>query len=607
MTGITVPIADPKYALRKTAPTEEENKRPLEVSEQAEKDLIDKIITKRDQYQQNRKGKEREWTESYKMYMSWIDTTLNPYLSNLFIPKTHEAVELLSAFLIGTAQSVSATGESGGGDIGQKKGLVASKWMDFLWRKKLDARFKTLVWMKGGVVFGNAVMKVGYDTVAKKPWMSNCAIEDVYFDYFEPNIQDSEYLFHEVRRELSSVQNDEKYDLTDKDGKLLREQVIVGGDKFSQATALFNTFDRSFSQAENKGKVLIMETWCLEGDGSQTLISLLPTSLGWRIGRKTKNPNKYKDGTLFRPFVKLRFKTSPVPNRAYDMGAVFPTIKIQKAFNDLVNEYFDNVVLVNNSMWLKRRGARVNPMELVRRPGGVVTVGNIETDLKQEQTADVKASIVEMLNRLDNEFQQASMVINLLKGITGGGTATGDALGQQNSQMLLDMIDGNIISALSEIGQMILTLSLSNDDGVQQITLYETDLETGTLEFKPSDIDGMHDVKIVPDRSTNESKQVLAKQMIDLLNTVAPLQALNQKYPTMMEKIIKRWLDIQGIPDPDYFFEDEAQPTQPAQPGDQVPALPDMGGKTPALPASKDQLSPEAIKSSVLKSAGVIK
>lgn len=591
----TVPM-DPELAKRKTGDSSSKTDHEYTAEELEEKTDSDHIIEARKRYHNDRKSQERQWTESYKMYMSWMDTTVNPFLSNLFIPKTHEAVELLSAFLIGTNQSINASPENGGD---AQKALVGGKWLDFLWRKVLKARMKILIFIKQGIVFGNGIMKVGWDPVANKTWMANCAIEDVYFDYFEPEIQESEYIIHEVRRPQEDVMKDEKYDALDADGNPIRMSVITGGVMSGFDTeALFNTYDGSMKRSDCDGKVLVMEVHCTR---TNKLKTMLPTSNGWRIVRNVDNPNHYndKEKTPFAPFVKMRFTTSPVPNRAYDTGAVWPTIKIQKAFNDLMNEYFDNVVLVNNKMWIKRRGAKINPAEMVRRPGGVITVSNIDKDLKSEETSDVKSSIIEMLNRLDNEFQQASMIVNLIKGIGGASdTATEATIGQQNVQTLLEMIDQNIIEALSEMGQMVLAISTQNAEGIQTLQLYETDSETGTLDFDPKNLDGMMDLKIAPDRSANQSKAVAAKQMLDFLGVIGKDANTLTKYPSLPKKIYIRWLEDQGVGDADYFFEEENNQATPLTPENPLDKL--MGGG-PKKPATGEQLSPEAINASATK------
>lgn len=557
----TVPVADPELARRKTDVEDSADESSMTDEEQKERDDVAYIMACRVRYGADRKSKENEWTESFKMYMSWVDKALNPFLSNLFIPKTHEAVELLAAFLIGTNQNITASPEGAGDSI---KSRVAGQWLDFLWRKVLKARVKILVWIKQGIIFGNGILKLGWDADMKRAWMNVCAIEDVYFDYFEADIQDSELIIHEIRRDLDDVQNDAKYDVVDKEGKTIRSQVITGDQGFvDPSKALFSTYDGSMSKSECRGRVLVMEVWTKGTNGQDLrLKTLLPTSLGWRIARDAENTNRYRDkkdgkGTQFRPFVKLRFKTSALPNRGYDMGAVFPSIHIQKAFNDFMRQYADAVSFINNPMWKKRRGARINPMELVRRPGGVITMGDPNKDLVQDTIGDVKQSIIEILNRLDKEFQEASMVVNLVKGISQSQTATGDAIAQQNVQTLLDMINDNIVDALSEAGQMVLAISLANTEGEQEILLYENDQETAMLKFDPKNIDGIHDIRIVPDRKENVNRAGQNAALVKVYPLVANDGQLIGKYPTLKEKMIKRIMENDGVGDPDYFFQED--------------------------------------------------
>lgn len=582
----TVNVADPKPRATDTT----EPAKPASDKEAVEAEESKKILGARERYGIDRKQKELEWTESYKMYMSFVDQVLNPFLSNLFIPKTHEAVELLAAFLIGTNQSITASPENGSSDT--KKALASSKWLDFLWRKVLKARLKILVFIKQGIVFGNGFLKVGWDATNNKPWMDTRPIEDIYFDYFEPELQDSEYVFDEIRRPLEDVQNDEKYNLTsdgtdestgENKGELLRKSAVTGGPEFAFATnALFATYDKSVRASECKGKVLCLEVWCTRDNRLKTYI---PTAMGWRKVRDTENPNYYNDKNgkkYFVPIVKLRFKVSPLPNRGYDTGAVYPTVKIQKSFNDLMREYFDSVVMINAPMWIKRKGARINPAELVRRPGGVITVTDINKDLKADSVGDVKTSMLDMLNRLDNEFQQASMVVNLLKGIGETDTATEATIGQENVQTLLDMVDKNIVDALSEVGQMVLAISINNYEGNAELKLFENDAEVGILNFAPKDIDGMHDIKVSPDRSNSTSKVIQQKQMLDFLAIISKDQNIQARYPNLTKKIYTRWLEEGGSGDPDYFFQEEGQPGQ----NPLLAAAAAAQGGAPQLPAA---------------------
>lgn len=532
---------------------EQESEYEMDEMDCFEKSLIDDCLRHLERYKQDRIQKEKEWTESYAMYQSFIDETRNPFMANLFIPKTHEAVELLSAFLIGPTQNIIVEPERN--EENYRKAIVAEKYLDILWRKRIKARQKLIIGIKQGTIFGNAIFKVGWDAEEKMPFLANTAIEDIYFDFFEPDIQDSPFIFHEIRRTKEEVMKDEKYDGIDHDGNLLREQVIEGGGKHdNMAKVIFSRYDAALTSPESDGKVPLIEVWSCESHGNEVM-TFAPTGLGWRCLRKKKNQYKWSDGSFFRPFVKLRFKISPLSNRAYDIGAIWPTVRIQRAFNDLVNQYFDGTVMVNNPMWIRRRGAGVNPRDLVRRPGGIITVGDINADLKPDQVPDIKASIIEMINRLDNEFQQASMVVNLLKAFPGSEFATESVLAQENFTTLLKPLTDNIAEAFSEIGAMILNIAVKNLDGKERLTLFENETEFGVLDFKPKDLDALYDVRIIPDRNAEISKIVRQKQLIEFLKIVSADQLLLQRYPRLTEKIYRKWLEEAGFSAIDEFFE----------------------------------------------------
>ena len=200
-------------------------------------------------------------------------------------------------------------------------------------------------------------------------------------------------------------------------------------------------------------------------------------------------------------------------------------------------------------------------------------MGDINKDLTTDVVGDVKQSMIEMLNRLDREFQEASMVVNLVKGISQSNTATGDALAQQNVQTLLDMINENIVDALSEAGQMVLAISLANTEGQQSLVLYETDKEVATLDFDPKNIDGMHEIRIRTDRSDNSMKANQNKPLTAFIGLVRGDATTLGKYPSLIEKLYKRFLENDGVGDPDYFFQEEGpSPAEmAAAQGDQKP------------------------------------
>ena len=532
----------------------------------ADVELAKTVVKEYGNYLECSRSRRRKWADVWKMYLSMTDDQNNPYLSNLFIPKTHEAVELLAAFLTGANQSIRADGE--GKDDTQKAAMVGP-FLSFLWRKVLNANDSIVTWIKQAILFGNGIMMVGWDADCGEPFMDPVNIEDVFFSYYHRDLQKSPSVIRRIVRAIKDVQEDEKYNEA--------RTSVVGPGSMADTGANLEGYDESLKQIGDEDSTILLERWTLD-----RVVTVAPTSDGYKVIRNEENKYRYKSkdgkGKKFIPCVKVRLKNNPLVNRGYDIGAIEPTINIQKAFNSMVNEVFDNVSLINNKGWIKKRGANISPMDLVRRPGFLIEVDDINADIRSEEVSDIKQSALEMIRFLDAEFQQASMVVNLLKGIPGAATATEAAIGDQNVQTLLDRVDSNIKIALSELGQMILAISLENYDENHVVKMLDRDDEVQLAEFNTKEIDGFYDIKVSPDRPSNVSAAVKQKQMLDFAGIVSRDANTLQQYPDLMTKIYKRWLENGGEGDVDYFFQ-KAEGAANALPGG-VSAIPGGIGQT---------------------------
>jgi len=509
-----------------------------------------KIKDLKDYYLSQSKKERRVWIDCYKNYRSYANPLLNPYLSNLFIPKTHEAVELLAAFLIGRNQVIDVSPE---GEDDDESARYMQKLLDYQWRKELYARPTLLVWLKQAILFGNGVLKLGWDMENNKdrPFMTALGMDTVFMDYYTPNIQDAP-LIHRIVRPITLIGKDKRYKIKGTITPLSESEIEEPDTKFS---AYDNTnITTNVGDKELKTECAeILEMW---DPFENKIITALETSLGYQVIREVENKLEDSDKNPYLPFVKLKFKNNPLPNRAYDIGAIENTIEIQKAFNKGANQFFDNASLVNDKMWIKRKTANIDPKTMQRRPGGIIEVNDINADIRAEETGDIKQSLIEMLRFLDDEYQQASMVVNLLKGVSDSGTATEAALGQQNTQTLLDMIDGNIKDAMSQAGQMLADLNIQFQTKEKTIKIFENDRQMGFARIKPKDIKGKYDVKIAADRAATEGKAIRQKQLLDFLAIISRDQVLLQKYPDLPAKIYKKWLENAGFSDLEYFFEE---------------------------------------------------
>jgi hypothetical protein len=524
------------------------------------------IIDLKEHYLQQSKKERKVWTDCYKNYISYKNTVANPYLSNLFIPKTHEAVELLAAFLVGKTQNINV--EPRGANDTQKAQVVA-KLMEYQWERVLKARQKLIVWVKQAILFGNGIMKVGWNVEDGKdePFMQPIGLDSVFMDYYSANIDETPVI-HRIVKNIDAVKKDPKYN------KNKASVVSISEYERELSDTKFGNYDNTqISQGSSQDSYTEIYEYLYKDE----LVSIAPTSFGWRQLREVENPYRDSDDKACSPFVKVRFKNSPLPNRAYDTGAIEPALDIQKAFNDMVNEYSDNVSLINNKQWIMRKTANIDPKSLVRRPGGIIKVNDINADIRAEEVGDIKPSALQMLQFLDNEFQQASMVVNLLKAIGDSGTATEAAIGQQNVQTLLDMIEGNIKDAMSELGTKLVDINIQNMGKVKSVKVLDNEKEYGFMDIGSETIKGSYDIKISADRGATEGKAVRQKQLLDFYSIVAADPMMAQKYPELTTQISKKWLEEAGFKDMDFFFK-EAEGGQPGQMPGAIPGQPAQPG-----------------------------
>ena len=496
--------------------------------------MIDKILAEYKRYTEQSQALRNVWADCYDAYKSVLDETKNPYLANVYLPKTHEAVETLNAFLIGVKQIIRAKPAS---KDDTKKAEPVQRLIQYQWDKVLRARDKVETWAKQAILFGTGIIKVGWIDDPKKkyddPFIEPVELPRFYADFFIKDIQDQESVIHEIITTESRLRKEYP-----------NKKFIIAPENVTELS--FKAAD----QVQNVSKKMrLLERWTIDD-----IITLAETADGWKILKKEKNPYD------FLPFVKMVYKTSPLANRFYGIGAIEPSLKIQKAINNTINQMFDNITLINQKGFIKRRGATINPQDLVAKPGWIITTGDIDRDLKAIEIGDIKPSIQMLMQLLTQEFQEASGATNLLKGLGGAHLATEVALQQKNLTTILDRVTDHFHASLAELGQMLVEVNLENITTNKTIKLMENDDEELWMEVSPDEINGKFDIDIQVDRTAQTDRIIMSKQMIDFL-------AVASKNPQVAAQIdwlpiFKRWLEYQGFADVDAFFKKAEIPNQ---------------------------------------------
>jgi hypothetical protein len=311
-------------------------------------------------------------------------------------------------------------------------------------------------------------------------------------------------------------------------------------------------------------------------------------------------PNPYG----FIPYERFVFEEDPLPNRFYGRGIGQNTKDLQSMYYDLFNEIIDNLHLVTNKMFSIRRGAKINPNQLVAKPGGFIERDD-ENDVKEIQITDIKQSAFEVLNKVDDEHKRASGANDLMQGSASNDTATQDQLAQSNTTNRFELVRRRLKSALSKLGKKTLLMELENLQDMESPILRIFPQESREAIFsilKEVAPEILWNVKIKGDTIMNQNKDIVSKQMIDLLNIIGE-KITNTEFRANVREIYR----LRGIQNIDELVGSEA-PMQEVDPatGQPVPQIDPATGQPiqqmqQGQPMSQGQPTMQGINQAVMQ------
>jgi len=139
-----------------------------------------------------------------------------------------------------------------------------------------------------------------------------------------------------------------------------------------------------------------------------------------------------------KPFVAASYER--LPNEFYGMSAVDIISDLQEEENAIHNQRSDNINFILNKMWKVRRGADIDPSELISRPGGIVYVNNME-DVDEFDMSDVAASSFTQHNIISSIMENTLATPPVIRGAesTKSKTATETIKQTGNAGMRFDI------------------------------------------------------------------------------------------------------------------------------------------------------------------------
>jgi hypothetical protein len=280
-------------------------------------------------------------------------------------------------------------------------------------------------------------------------------------------------------------------------------------DKLSGTTSHddeFNTYNYSRNRLTNQEDrvdktvrmVKIFE--CYEGDTICTYAESSKDAADptWVLIREQKNP--YWHGKY--PLVKFHVKNRPY--QFWGEGLFETTYRLQAAYNDAFNHFFDQWNLSENSMLIVPERANVN--DYVIEPGGVITYRGEQPPQQFKHAAPDPGAFQTVLSLMDSAIEGVT-ISNYASGLPNSpsdktkGTATGILRLQEAAGDLVGFMKANFTQSITQIGRMW----LSNNQQYMESDLNIMVNNRGKMEpmkISPADLQG--DMDLVVDDASME-------------------------------------------------------------------------------------------------------
>lgn len=299
-----------------------------------------------------------------------------------------------------------------------------------------------------------------------------------------------------------------------------------------------------------------------------------------------------------------------VPGRWYGRGVGEKLIHLQRALNENFNRRIDNAEVLQNKMFKVRRGANVDPRDLISRAGGSIKVDDIKNDIEELQHSDISQSSYkdeEVINEV------AQKLLGMFDIAFGGGTpdsATEAAIQNRNSgttfaavkrrtqNYIARLITRQLIPLMVQfIDQDEVPVEGHAEDFAEMDQMNGVDMEMakelgGYRFFKITDtkpFDVAYDVKVEIDESGMSNKAIRIQQLKETIAMVASTPPRPDGTPTIkvdIDELVQGLLSLQGFDSPRFKYKEQL-PMQNGIP--QIPqAIPETGIGNPEIQINQE-------------------
>jgi len=484
---------------------------PVETDEQ----LAKKILKEKDVYENSTKKIRDDMIEIWKAMNGELSANVYPWENPQFIPKMRTEVSFVTPYIFSGEPDMEVTLE---GDEDEEAAFILDKMLSYRLERSPKLYDTALGWVTQGVALGTSLLKVSWcfkpgDIISDgipvdRPQYSVPNILDVYVNPMIPNVEDQVSVIERIAMTVKDIQNspyfnENKIKVKAK-GKPTNSD--IGSDALSETD-----LDQPHDLSTEFEIIDVYERWTNEK--VQTVADAADGPILLR-----NEPNPYG----FIPYAKFVFEQQAIPNRFYGNGIGQNTLGLQEMHYDLFNLVMLNLKIVVNKMWRIDPGSRINPSDLIARPGGTVRATKDEAEVILQD--DLHESGFQMLAMISDEHKRASGATDVIQASTVSRTMGQDQMAQNSAVNRFELTRKGLKSALSRVGWMTLRMDLTNLQSVDAeiMRIFPEVERPNVFNYIMSFVKNTpYDVHVQGDTIVASNKDVMAKQLLDMYNLMA--------------------------------------------------------------------------------------
>jgi hypothetical protein len=249
------------------------------------------------------------------------------------------------------------------------------------------------------------------------------------------------------------------------------------------------------------------------------------------------------------PFVMQSFE--PLPGEVGGRSGAYFIQYLQKEVNAQRNQRIDNVALITNCMWKRRRGATIEDNQLISRAGGVVDVDNMD-DLDAIIFNDMTSSSVREDQIAIKEAEDTLGSPAAFQGLDIKGDPTATQISSQNSNASI-RIDVKMILSAEPWERVFGLMDMNNQQLITQKRVIEMFGQEGAdrwREIGPLDIIGFErDYTLAGARIDPAANKEIRRQQLWIAIVDGKKAGLNLDY----EALTLEWLKTMDFSNPSKF------------------------------------------------------